>query len=209
MTLKLYFAPGTIALASQIALAEAGADYEAIALDFTKNEQHGEAYLAINPKGRVPALITERGILTETPAILTFIAQSYPQAELAPLDDAFAFAELQAFMAYLSSTMHVATAHFRRASRWADRETSFEDMRAKVPQNTRDCCALIESEYFNGPWVMGADYTIADPYLFTLTGWLGRFGIALSEFPKIAAHREAMQARAAVQRALFEQNQIS
>lgn len=209
MTFKLYYAPGTIALAAHIALEEAGADFQALPLDFSRDEQRSEAYLAINPKGRVPALITERGVLTETPAVLTYIAQRYPQAQLAPLDDAFAFAELQAFMAYLSSTMHVATAHFRRGSRWADGEASFEDMRAKVPQNTRDCCSLIELEYFNGPWVMGADYTIADPYLFTLTGWLGRFGIALSEFPKIAAHREAMQARAAVQRALLEQNQTS
>lgn len=205
MTMKLYFAPGTIALASHIALAEAGADYEAIALDFTKNEQRGEAYLAINPKGRVPALITDRGILTETPAILTFIAQSFPAAKLAPLDDTFAFAELQAFMAYLSSTMHVATAHFRRAARWADQESSFTDMRAKVPSNTRDCCRLIEAEYLDGPWAMGADYTIADPYLFTLANWVERFEIDVNEFPKIAAHRQAMQARPAVQRALAEQ----
>ena len=206
MTMKLYFAPGTIALASHIALAEAGADYQAIALDFTNNEQRGEAYLAINPKGRVPALITERGILTETPAILTFIAQSFPAARLAPLDDAFAFAELQAFLAYLASTMHVATAHFRRGIRWADQESSLADMRAKVPQNTRDCCRLIEAEYLDGPWVMGADYSIADPYLYTLSGWLGRFGIEFSEFPKIGAHHAAMSQRPAVQRALAEQS---
>lgn len=205
MSMTLYFAPGTIALASHIALAEAGAGYRSVALDFTKNEQRGEAFLSINPKGRVPALITERGILTETPAILTYVAQSFPAARLAPLDDAFAFAELQAFMAYLSSTMHVATAHFRRGVRWADQESSLADMRAKVPQNTRDCCRLIEAEYFDGPWVMGADYTIGDPYLFTLTGWLERFEIDVNEFPKIAAHRQAMQARAAVQRALAEQ----
>ncbi|MGL5448077.1 MAG: glutathione S-transferase family protein [Rhabdaerophilum sp.] len=209
MALKLYYAPGTIALAAHIALAEAGADYQAIALDFSKNEQRSEAYLAVNPKGRVPALITERGILTETPAILTYIAQSHRQAHLAPLEDAFAFAELQAFMAYLSSTMHVATAHFRRAARWADLESSFEDMRAKVPQNTRDCCRLIEDEYFDGPWVMGAEYTIADPYFFTLANWIERFDIAVSEFPKIASHREAMQARPAVRRALAEQNPAS
>lgn len=205
MTMKLYFAPGTIALASHIALAEAGADYEAIALDFGQNEQRGEAYLAINPKGRVPALITDRGILTETPAILTFVAQSFPAARLAPLDDLFAFAELQSFLAYIASTVHVATAHYRRGSRWADQESSLADMREKVPQNTRDCCRLIEAEYLDGPWVMGADYTIADPYLFTITGWLSRFGIELTEFPKIAAHWQAMQARPAVRRALAEQ----
>ena len=63
---KLYYAPGTCALASHIALEEAGADYETERLDFKRNEQNSAEYLAINPKGRVPSLITDRGALTET-----------------------------------------------------------------------------------------------------------------------------------------------
>ena len=85
--LKLFYSPNSCALASHIALQEAGADYETVRLDFRANEQRKPEYLAINPKGRVPALATDRGILTETPAILAFIAQSFPQARLAPLDD--------------------------------------------------------------------------------------------------------------------------
>jgi glutathione S-transferase len=82
--LSLYYAPNTCALASHIALEEAGADYEPVFVDFAGGEQRKPDYLAINPKGRVPALVTERGILTETPAILAFIAQSFPAARLAP-----------------------------------------------------------------------------------------------------------------------------
>ena len=81
---KLYYAPGTCALASHIALEEAGAAYTAERLDFKNNQQTSPQYLAINPKGRVPALVTDRGILTETPAILAYIAQSFPQAKLVP-----------------------------------------------------------------------------------------------------------------------------
>ena len=92
---KLYYAPGTCALASHIALEEAGADYEAERLDFKANQQQSKEYLAINPKGRVPSLVTDRGIITETPAILAYIAQTFPKAKLAPLDDAFAFAQVQ------------------------------------------------------------------------------------------------------------------
>ena len=109
--LTLYYATNTCALASHIALEEAGAAYETRWVDFGAAEQTKPEYLAINPKGRVPALVTERGVLTETPAILAYIAQSYPEARLAPLDDPFAFAELQAFMSYLCSTVHVAHAH--------------------------------------------------------------------------------------------------
>src|SRR5690606_14396264 len=96
----LYFAPHTCSLASHIALKDAGASYNLKRIDFASTEQRSLAYLAINPKARVPAMVTPRGILTETPAMLAFIAQSFPAARLAPLDDPFAFAELQAFNSY-------------------------------------------------------------------------------------------------------------
>ena len=72
--LKLYYAPGTCALASRIALEEAGAEFETVRIDFRNNEQRKPEYLAINPKGRVPALVTDHGVLTETPALLAYIA---------------------------------------------------------------------------------------------------------------------------------------
>src|SRR5215470_9717080 len=106
--LTLYYAAHTCSLASHIALEDAGAEYELKRIDFAKAEQQSPGYLEINPKARVPALVTPRGILTETPAMLAFIAQTFPDARLAPLDDPFAFAELQAFNSYLCSTLHVA-----------------------------------------------------------------------------------------------------
>ena len=90
--IKLFYAVNTCALASHIALEEARAAYTSARIGFAANEQRSPEYLAINPKGRVPAMVTDRGILTETPAMLAFIAQSFPQAGLAPLDDPFAFA---------------------------------------------------------------------------------------------------------------------
>ena len=118
--LKLFYSANSCAVASRIALEEAGAQYELVNLDFSTNQQRSPDYLNINPKGRVPALATERGVITENPAILAFIAQSYPKARLAPVEDAFAFGQVQAFNNYLASTVHVAHAHGRRATRWAD-----------------------------------------------------------------------------------------
>lgn len=202
--LKLYYSPGSCALASHIALEEAGADYEAVRLNFANGDQRKPDYLAINPKGRVPALITGRGILTETPAILVFIAQSFPGAKLAPLDDPFAFAELQAFNSYLCATVHVAHAHGRRASRWADDAAAIAAMQAKMPQNMAECFELIEREMFKGPWVMGESYTLADPYLFTIAGWLKGDGVDIARFPKVRDHSARMAARPAVERALAQ-----
>ena len=118
--LTLYYAPNTCSLATHIALIEAGAAYELVRLSFAAQDQRQPEYLAINPKGRVPALATETGILTETPALLAYVAQSFPAAGLAPLDNAFAFARAQAFNSYLCSSVHVAHAHRMRGYRWAD-----------------------------------------------------------------------------------------
>ncbi len=170
--LKLFYTRGTCSLASHIALEETGIDYSAIPVDFSKAEQTKPDYLAVNPKGRVPALVTDRGTITETPAILTYIAQSVPQAKLAPLDDAFEFARIQSFLSYLCSTVHVAHAHGRRGSRWADEPAAHEAMRAKVASNMTDCFQLIEATMLAGPFVAGETYSIADPYLFTIAGWL-------------------------------------
>jgi glutathione S-transferase len=200
--LKLFYAPNTCALASHIALEEAGADYETARIDFRANDQRKPEYLAINPKGRVPALVTDRGILTETPAILAFVAQSFPKSRLAPLDDAFAFGRIQAFNSYLCSTVHVAHAHRLRGYRWADDEAAFAAMKKKVPQSVGECFDLIEREMFAGPWVMGEAYTISDPYLFTLAQWLEGDGVDIARFPKVRDHRHRMVERPAVKAAL-------
>lgn len=200
--IKLFHAWGSCSLASLIALEEAGADYELAVISTKDGDQRLPEYLAINPKGRVPALVTERGILTETPAILAFIAQSYPQARLAPLDDPFAFARMQALNSYLCSTVHVAHAHKHRGYRWASEASSFEDMRRKVAPNEIDCFQLIESEILDGPWVMGDQFTVADGYLFTLAGWLEGDGVDVRQFPKVHAHGERTRERPAVRKVL-------
>ena len=200
--LKLFSAAGTCSLAAHIALEEAGAAYEIVPVDLAAGEQQTAAYLKLNPKGRVPALETERGILTENPAILAFIAQSHPAAGLAPLNDPFAFAQVQAFNSYLCSTVHVAYAHGRRATRWADDPAAVAEMRRKTPQVVADCFSLIDREMLIGPWVMGQAYTICDPYLYVFTRWLDVAGLDIAAFPRIEAHRRRIEERPAVKAVL-------
>jgi len=198
--LKLFYAPGSCALASHIALEEAGAAYEAVRLDLRAGDQRKPEYLAVNPKGRVPALVTDRGILTENPAILAYIAQTHPAARLAPFDDAFEFGRMQSFNSYLCATVHVAHAHRMRAYRWADDAAAIAEMQRKVPQNVGECFDLIEREMFEGPWVMGERYSICDPYLFTLAGWMEGDGVDPARFPKIQDHQRRMKQRPAVRK---------
>lgn len=200
--LVLYYAPDTCALASHIALEDAGAEYRLHRIDFDKKKQRSPDYLAVNPKGRVPALVATRGVLTETPAMLAYVAQSYPAAQLAPLDDPFAFGQLQAFNSYICSTLHVAHAHRMRGYRWVDEPEAIFAMQRKVPDSVSACYAYIEERAFVGPFVMGESYTIADPYLFTVAQWIEADGVDPVQFPKVAAHREMMRQRKSVQTAL-------
>jgi glutathione S-transferase len=203
--LRLYFTPHTCALASHIALEDAGAAYETVRVDFAKQEQRQPGYLAINPKARVPSLVTDHGVLTETPAILAFIAQSFPAARLAPLDDPFAFAQVQAFNSYLCSTVHIAHAHRMRGYRWADDKAAIEAMKKKVPQSVGECFDLIEREMLRGPWVMGESYTVCDPYLFTLSQWLDADGVDRKRLPRVQDHMQRMASRDSVRKALAEE----
>jgi glutathione S-transferase len=203
--IKLYYAAHTCSLASHIALEDAGAEYSTVRISFAAEEQRKPEYLAITPKGRVPALVTDRGILTETPAMLAFIAQSFPQAKLAPLDDPFLFAQAQAFNSYLCSTLHVAHSHRMRGNRWADDPSAIAAMQRKVPESVASCYQLIEETMLEGPWVMGETYTICDPYLFTMAQWLEQDGVDPARFPKVIDHRRRMSERPQVRKAIAEE----
>jgi len=205
----LYTAPGTVAFATHVTLIECGAEYELARVNFRETEQRSESYRAINPLGRVPTLKTPHGLLTETPAILSFLAQSFPDRALAPTDT-FAFARMQAFNGFLSSTVHVNHAHKMRGHRWADEETSFADMTRKVPETMTAAARLIEDHWltdpaFKGPFVMGETFTVADAYLWTVTRWMIGDEVDMAALPGISAHHERIGARASVRQALEEE----
>ena len=200
--MKFFFAPHTCALATHVVLEETGAAYEAVRVDFAANEQRSSGYLVVNPKGRVPALVTAQGVLTETPAMLFYLAQLHPQTRLAPLDDPWELAQVQSFNAYLCATVHVAHAHRMRGYRWADDPAAIAAMQRKVPQSVGECFDLIERSMFKGPFVFGETYTISDPYLFTIAQWWEVDGVSPERFPKLADHRRRMAERPAVRRAI-------
>ena len=206
-TLNLYYAPGTCALASHLALEYSGAPYQATRLDFKQQQQRSPEFLRLNPKGRVPALVTERGVLTENVAILQFIAQSFPQAKLAPLDDPFLVGKVNEFNSYMSSTVHVNHAHKGRGYRWveADDTASIQAMQKKVPQTMAESFTLIEEQMFRGPWVLGERFSTGDLYLYTIARWLEGDGVDVKRFPKVADHMRRMEEQPQVQKVLAAQ----
>lgn len=205
--LKLYYTASSCSLATHIVLEEVGADYSTVRIDFATEQQKSPEYLKINPKGRVPALVTDNGVLTETPAMLVYVAQRFPQARLAPMDDPFFFAQIQSFNSYLCSSVHVAHAHRMRGHRWvdADDKAAIAAMQRKVPESVGAGFELIERGMLKGPWVMGDQYTVCDPYLFTLAQWLEKDGVDPARIPRVIDHRRRMPERPSVKKAIAEE----
>ena len=193
---KLYYSAGACSLAPHIVLEEIGAPYEIEAVNLRAGEQKRPEYLARNPKGAVPALDTEHGVLTENVAILNYLAATHPDAGLAPTGDAWALAGLTSFTAFLGSSVHPNIGKLLfypldPEAKAAQREVTLAKLR------------LIEDHLLIGPWALGEAYSVADPYLMVFERWARSGGLLdPSEFPRMNAHLDAVQARPAVERAL-------
>ncbi len=196
--MQLYYAPRTISVAVAIALEEAVLEYEAIKVDFATSEQTSTAYKQINPKGRVPALVVEGGILTEAGALMEYISAKAPEAGLTP-DDPLLAARMREMMFYLASTMHVNHAHGARGERWASTDAGLKDLAAKVPETMAASCEYVVSNGLRGPFVLGESFSLADAYLYVVCNWLEGDGVDVTAFPKILAFRSAMEQRESVQ----------
>lgn len=196
--LKLYYSPGACAMASHFALEEAGADYELVKIDLKKGEQKTPEYLAINPAGVTPALVTDRGVLTENVVIVGYVAQTHPDAKLAPNDDSFAFGKMQSVNAWLGSSLHPAIGKvlFGRPPL----EGEAREAAVKLALEKYD---LAEQHLLTGPWVFGEAYTVADGYLSVFTRWARQADLLdKGRYPRLNAHLDAVQGRPAVIRAL-------
>lgn len=193
--LTLYWSPGSVASVTGIVLNEGNVHWQGIQLNFRDGEQLKPEFLAVNPKGRVPALVTPGGVITETGAIIEYLGATAVPG-LIPVDPLQA-ARMREVMYYLASTMHVNHAHKARGSRWADDERSWEDMRAKVPETMTASCGYIES-LMEGPLLFGEHMTLADAWLCTVSSWLEGDGVDVSQFPKLVEFRDAMEQRPSV-----------
>lgn len=194
--MKFYYAPGSISIASLIVLYELDVDFEPVEIDTKNGEQTKPEYHKINPKGRVPALELPNGILSETPAILTYLAETNGALLPTGAEDR---AQVQSWLSYFASTVHINHAHRFRGYRWADNQSSYDDMQSKVGETMTQSMMLVE-EALTGDWLMGDEFTIADAHLFNISMWLEGDGADLTKLPRVMAHFARMKTRPAVQK---------
>jgi len=200
--LTFYLSKGSVAVAVAVLLEELGVAHDRRIVDFATEGQRSADYLSLNPKGRVPALATDKGVLTETGAILAYLAEAHGPAFLP--EDLMARARVREVMFYLASTMHVAHAHKMRGARWADRAESWQDMAAKVPETMAGCCRYLEDALTFAPFAVGSEPTIADFYMFAVVRWAEGDSVTLADTPRLAEWFAMMTERPSVRKLIAE-----
>lgn len=181
--MKLYYKPGACPMASHIALHETGRAFEIEAVDTAAGRTEGGTdYRAINPKGYVPALGLDDGsILTEGPAILQYIADSHPEAELTPTAGTLARARMQEQLNWIGTELHKA---FGPLFRDGTSEAGKDEARIAVAGKFD----LIEAQLADGrEWLVEGQFSVADAYLFVVSNWANFTGIDLARWPNLAA----------------------
>ena len=206
--MTLYFSPGACSLASHIGLEESGAPYELKPILLAKQQQKTEAYLKINPRGKVPALSIDGKILVENTAILTYLSRRFPEKKLLPADPAEE-AHCIGTMCWFSSVVHPSYQRSHRPERFADGEAALaavkENGRKSFWANLQEIDAMIQG---NG-WVMGREFTAVDGYALVFYGWAERSGFPVKELSAYTAWRERMMQRPTVKKSVESEQNVS
>ena len=207
--LTLYFSPGACSLASHIGLEETGAPYEVKPTLLAKGEQKTEAYLKINPRGKVPALSVDGKIITENTAILTYLARRFPEKKLMPTDPVEE-ARCIATMAWFSNIVHPSYQRSMRPERFAEGEAAQATVKETGRKSFWANCQEIDSMLQGKDWIMGSQYTLADGYALVFYGWGVRGGFPMNELSAYTAWQDRMLKRPTVRKVVeAEQNVLT
>ena len=209
--MKLYYMPGTCALASHIALVWSGVDYELERLSY--EAAHGAEFMALNPKGAVPTLTIDASdgasfVLTESLAVLLFIAAQNPSLKLGATEgDPIEQAKMNEIMAELVSEVHKAFVPAFVPDRFVIEPAAEDGARAAAFKMVEKSFRRLDGYLEGKDWLALERRTVADAYLHVMSRWLANTPTPLATFPNVARHFAKLGSDAGVQRALAEEEQ--
>jgi glutathione S-transferase len=195
--MKLYFSPGACSLSPHIVLLESGLPFETEQVDLrSKTTASGADYSTINPKGYVPALRLDGGlVLTEGPAIVQYLADLAPEKHLAPLAGSLGRYKLAEWLNFISTELHKSFGPLFRAD-------ASEEMKQAARANLARRLATVAAPLDGSDYLMGEQFCVADAYLFTVLNWAPKVAVDLSPWPALTRFVQRVAARPAVQQAL-------
>ncbi len=195
--MKLYFSPGACSLSPHIILHESGLPFTTEKVDLRgKQTAAGDDYLSINPKGYVPALETDDGVLlTEGPAIVQYLADKVPGKQLAPANGTIERYQMMSWLTFIGTEIHKNYSPLFNPA-------SSDEVKSNARQNLTRRYGYVETMLDGREYLAGSQFSVADVYLFVVTNWAGMLKIDMSAFPNIGAFQKRIAARPAVQQAL-------
>ncbi|NMY65585.1 glutathione transferase GstA [Pseudomonas sp. WS 5018] len=198
--MKLFIKAGACSLSPHIVLEESGLDYETESVDLaTKVSESGNDFLAINPKGYVPALLLDSGeVLTEGAAIVQYLADRVPEKRLAPANGTIERYRLQSWLSFIGAELHKSFSPFFNPA-------AGDAWKAAARANLERRLGYLEQQLAGKDYLLGADFSVADAYLFTVLGWADFIQLDLARWPGLAAYRGRIASRPAVQAALKDE----
>jgi glutathione S-transferase len=203
---SFYYFPGSCSLASHIALEEAGIAYTAVKVDLYKGEQHMPGYRAINPLGRVPALSTDDGLLTENLAILNHVADGVPDRHLLPAWGTIGRVRALEMLSFLASTVHPTFRTVTRPERFLEGPASpaIDEVRRRGISNLTEILNILEGRLEGRDYTLGPEYSLCDAYLLVFASWAREDALraVLPPMPRLDALAERVEHRPAVRRVL-------
>lgn len=196
--MKLYSAPGSCSTATEIALTEAGADYEMVKVDLRGDRKlpDGRHFSELNPKGYVPVLELDNGeLLTENIAVLQYVADQYPDAGLTPAAGTLERARMLEWLSYIGTEVHKAHGPLFNPAATAD-------MRKAAVEALDNRYDYVNAHLANNEYLIGDDYTVADIYLFIVTTWASYVDYDLASKKNVTAWQARVSARPAVSKVM-------
>lgn len=200
--MKLYYLPGACSLADHIALEWIGQPYEAEAV--AREALQSPEYLALNPLGSVPCLTDGSFSLTQNVAILYYLAEKHPEAELLGGQDAQVKADAMRWLAFCNSDLHEAFVPIFAPTRFIDQESAHADLQAKAREKILRLLGVANKALEGKDYFVGKR-SVADAYLFVILRWCQGVGIDLADFPNLSALRERMSQDPAVKTAMAQE----
>lgn len=200
MSLILHYAPGACSLVPHIALEESGAKFDTKRVDFSKKENVSKEFLEINPQGRVPALVTKDGPITEVAAIVNYVADLKGKPGSVPAGSIYTRAQTQQLLGWCASTVHISFALMFRPARFSPGHKNA----ATVAGRKRLAAHFkrIEEITAGDGWLVGRNFTAADSYMAVFFRWAKRIGVKVDQYPNWAAHANKVITRKAVKKVL-------
>ena len=195
--MKLYYSPGACSLSPHIVACEAGIPVELEKVDLASHKtEKGQDFMAINPKGYVPALRLDDGsVLTEGPAIVQYLADQKPATGLAPAAGSIDRYRLQEWLTFIGTELHKSFGTlFNKASS--------DDAKQTAKANIGKRLTYLNEQLASRQFLLDGKFTVADAYAFTIVNWTNFVGIDLKPYANLTAYMARVGGRPGVQEAL-------